>query len=191
MGITPIESAEAESAPATGRRTRRPARLAAAVAIFGVLGALGYYALPPRTEVAPTAVTVPAREPPVEDRPPQMEQGAITTVLPERPAAAPAAVPPIAVPPPARLDRRTVESAKPPAPKAPVRRPQAASKVGAAQASGTDACTAQALALGLCREADEAPAPVAPAAVPRGDEGCTEVAAALGLCEPVAAQRGN
>jgi hypothetical protein len=187
----PVESAEAESAPATARRTRGPAWLAAVVAILGGLGALGYYALPPRTEVAPTAVPLPAREPPVEARPPQLDQGAITPVLPERPAAAPVAVPPIAVPPP-RPDRKPVESIKPPAAKAPVRRPQAASRVGAARLSGTSSCTAQALALGLCPEPAATPnEPQAPAAPPVSAATCTQAAAALGLCAPALNDRGN
>jgi len=167
----PVDIAGAESAPATARRARGPAWLAAAVAILGLLGALGYYALPTRTEVAPKAVPAPAREPPTEARPAQVDQGAITPVLPERPAAPPAAT------------------------KAPVRKPRAPSTVRAAQATGTDACTAQALALGLCAEAAAAPSkPQAPAAQPPTPVtvgSCTQAAAALGLCAPESNDRGN
>jgi len=163
----PVESAEARSAPAIARRARGPARLAFAVAFLGVLGALGYYALPPSTEVAPKAVPAPAPEPPAEARPAQVEQGAITTVLPDRPVAAPAAKPP-------------------------VRKPRAASTVRAAQAGGTSGCTAQALALGMCAEPAAARSkPQAPAAPPAGAGTCTQAAAALGLCASESSNRGN
>jgi len=169
-GAVPVEIARAESAPATARRSRGPAWLAAGVATLGVLGALGYYALPTRTEVAPAAMPAPAPEPPAEARPAQVDQGAITTVLPERPAAAPAVKPP-------------------------VRKPRAASTVRAAQASGTTACTAQAIALGLCPEPAVAPkkpqAPEAPPPTPVTVGTCTQAAAALGLCARESNDRGN
>jgi hypothetical protein len=181
-----VAPTEAEAPPATARQRLRPAWIAAVVAILGVLVALGYYALATRTEVAVTTEPAPAREPPADARPAQSEKGAITTVLPERPAAAP-----VAVPPPARTERKPVESIKPPASKAPARGPQAESRVGVAQGSGTVACTAQALALGFCREAAKSQPPKAPAPVLRGDEACTQAAAALGLCGPASRQGGN
>jgi len=139
------------------------------VAILGVLGALGYYALPPRIGAAPTAEPTTAPEPPAEARPAQADQGAITSVLPERPVAAPAA-----------------------ATKAAVRKPRAPSTVRAARPSGTSACAAQALALGLCSEPAAAPSkPQAPSAPPAAGGTCTQAAAALGLCAPESNDRGN
>jgi hypothetical protein len=176
----PVEKAEAPPASARGKRS--PVWIAAGLVILGAVGVLGYFALAPRTEMAAPATPTVVDTAPREAGPARIDAGAITPVLPERPVAAPS---------PTRPERKAVESIRPRAPKAPAREAQATRRVEAAKGIGTAECTAQALALGLCREAGEAPAPVAPAAVPRGDEECTEVAAALGLCEPTAAQRGN
>jgi ribosomal protein L40E len=179
----PAQTEPAAVPGAAARRNRQPAWIAAAVAMLVGIGTLGYYALATRTEVAAPAVPTVVERTRDEVRPGRNDERAITSVPPERPtSASPAPVPFTAVPAPARAERKAVESIRPQAPKAPARERQGSAAV---------ACTAQALALGLCREADGAPVPVAPVAVPRGDEGCTEVAAALGLCEPAAAQRGN
>jgi hypothetical protein len=187
----PVELGPVAASPASAERNRRPAWMVAAVALLGATGALGYLALTSRTEVAAPAVPAAADVRPSEPKPRQSDEGTITPVLSERPAAAPS----LAVPAP--VDRKAVESIRPPAPRATVRTPQTAGRVPrSAQGDSNAACTPQAAALGLCTadapQSDRVePAPAPPAVVPQSDEGCMEEAAALGLCEPTAAQRGN